>query len=140
MKKEFAISEVKMFEVKTPLGPRQVRVYKKVGAVTQEVPDEIAAEIDSMGFFNKDSYVEGVGQVLVQSQGRVFPQPLSFVFGDEITTFEQAFAAFDKYMNVEVQHLQEEQKASKIKTATENDLRAIDAARERAQKSGIIVP
>lgn len=139
MQLELAIYEVKQYEVKSPLGPRQVRVHTKSGAIQQEVPDEAANELKGIREINSDLLIEGVGHILVQTQRGIMPQPIGFPFGPEITTYVQAFEQFDKYLEQQIKRLQEEQQKQQIGTASADDLRRIDAAAKRT-KTGLITP
>lgn len=142
MKTNFAIYQVTNYEVKTPLGPRQVRQHTRVGLIKQDIPDEVAAEVAKHPQFNSESFFEGVGQVLVQTNRGVFPQPVGFVFGEEVTTFQQAYDKFDEYMQKEIKRLQQEanDQRSALAIAPEGVLRQLDAQREKSTKGGILLP
>ena len=80
---DVAVYEVKNYEVKSPLGPRQVRVYTRISTIKEDVPEEVAKELTGIREINSDCLIEGIGQVLVQNQHGVYPQPVGFTFGSD---------------------------------------------------------
>ncbi len=136
-----AVYEVKNYEIKSPLGPRQVRVYTRISIHKEDVPDEVAKELSGVREINSDILIEGVGQVLVQNQHGVYPQPIGFSFGPEVKNYIEAFEQFDKYMEAHVDHLRKEQQEShqRLSLASEEDLRRIDQVAKQT-KSGLIIP
>jgi hypothetical protein len=137
MQKSFSIYKTDSFQVRTPIGLREVNVHKKVGELSEEVPDQIAAEIDKIWHFNADLVVEGTGQILVQTPQGVYPQPITFVFDLDVQDAKTAYARFNEHMEKELNRLRAEQKKESIVKASEGDLKAID---RMAAKSGLIVP
>lgn len=142
VKKAFAIYRIDSFQTKTPMGPREVRLFTKESEIQHELPEEIISQLDNLpvNVFNQAQIFEGTGQVLVQTPRGVFPQPINFLFDSTVQNIQQAFERFDEHMEAEVQRLQSaQQQQPNIQTASADQLRAIEAAQRRSP-GGIITP
>ena len=132
----FAIYEVKEAEIKTPMGPRNVRILTKIGEHMQNVPEEIAPQLKEVKEFNRDILVEGRGQVIAETSQGIMPHPIAFLFDEGITTFTEAFARFDEHMEKEIMRRQQaaQQQKQKIQLAGADQLNAINADASRGMK------
>jgi hypothetical protein len=143
MLKKVAYYEDKQYTLHTPLAPKTVIVHTKVGERDEEIPDELAAIIDKIFFFNTDIYCEGIAQVPAQDPetGAIGRQGVKFIFPADVKTQKQAFEKFDYAVDnfIEKMKQQQEEQESQIARATPEDLKLFDHLREKAQKDKKII-
>ena len=129
---KLTIREVTTYETRTPFGPKRVIVHKKVSEIEEDVPAEVIKQMSGVpDFGDQDVIVEGIGIVLANSNGQVFPQQYHFRFPSNVTNYTDAFKVFDESLEADAKKRQEEENRNQIQTASETDLNAINAIAAR---------
>ena len=144
VEKTFAIYETSSFEMNSPLGPRVVRRFQRVGEQKHMVPVEALKQLAGREF-DTPFYFMGIGNILVQSErGEIYAQPINFVFDETVKQVSEAFDAFDSHLSREIQRLQEEQdsRRNKLQIASEATLNRINevAAKSGVTPGGLVIP